>query len=601
VYLTELSKLLREGFSTQELIKFVSDLSYFHRIQGSDGLEAAGNYIYGELKDLSPVFDVRLHRFSYLRGYGTLEPLTGWWVRDAELRLVRPYEKLLHSFRESRTLVVAHSPGGEVEGEVVYVGLGDRAKYYEGVDVNGKVVLAYGTPYLVYREASRRGAAAILLYREDGVPDDAVPYLGLFLTPNEVSDAKAVALSISRRVANELLRRIKDGEVVVVRAKVTAGYREDPQIPVITAKLGDQGSEVHIFAHYCHPGGTVNDNVSGSATLLELVKAFSRIVEGNSVHIPRKHSMVFLWFPEYNGSLAYLLSRGGDVAFGVNLDMIGERQSVTGSVLNFVRPPPSMFHPYEAVLYYELRNSLSTAATFSSPKRLISIRFDVAPYEVGSDHDVYIHFNIPAVMLNQWPDKFYHTDLDTIDKFDPEVATNVAVGVGSAMYKVSDGDLSESLVRSYVLEYLGAETSWVDGKFSDFRFSYLCRKIVGNLMRYIGKSLNLDLLCSGNDELISVSGERYVYGGPPGIIEFRSLIRKLPEDELFKLQRLLNERRYLRTLLLSLIPLILRKPMTLDELGNAIIGELGVNVDRETLQVLVGTLIKLNLVSKVVV
>ena len=597
--MTEVSSLLKENFSIQELIKYVNDLSYFHRIQGSNELEAAGEYIYESLKDTSPIFDVKLHKFSYLRSYGVLEPITGWWIKDAELRLIKPTKKLLHSFKTSRTLVVAHSPGGEVEGEIIYVGQGDRPKYYEGVGVEGKVVLSHGSPYLVYREASKRGAAAVLLYRESGGPETAVPYMGLFLEPEEARKARTLALSISRATASELLRYIRGGDKPVIHAKIVAGYRENPQIPVITAKLGEAESEVHVFAHYCHPGGTVNDNVSGSALLLELAKAFSRVFEKTSISLPKKHSIVFLWFPEYSGSLAYLLSRNTtSIVFGINLDMIGEKQCITNSVLSFIRPPPSMFHPYEAVVYYEVKKSLARASTFSSPRKLVAVRFDVAPYETGSDHDIYLHLNIPAVMLNQWPDRFYHTDQDTIDKFDPEVASLIGIGIGSAIYKIGSGDVSEYLLKSYILEYLGSETSWVESKFTEYRFKYLCNKLTNSLLKYYGRTLGLDALCSELGKSPGSSNEKYIYTGPPGVVGLRLLMKKLPSNEYYKLHDLISKERYLRMLLSGFIPMVLREPKTINELRDLILGELGISVNEDKLRLLLDVLIKVGLVDK---
>ncbi|MCD6084679.1 MAG: DUF4910 domain-containing protein [Desulfurococcales archaeon] len=597
--MADVANLLKEVFSIQELIKYVSDLSYFHRIQGSNEIESAGRYIYEVLKETSPLFEVRLHEFSYLKSYGVLRPITGWWVRDAELKLVKPGRKLLHNFRTSRTLVIAHSPGGEVEGKVVYVGQGDRPKHYEGVSVEGKVVLAHGTPYLVYREASRRGAAAVLLYREGRGPETAVPYIGLFLEPDEFKEARTPALSISRATANELIRYIRSGDRPVVHAKVVAGYRDDPHIPVITAKLGDAEDEVHVFAHYCHPGGTVNDNVSGSAVLLELVKTFSRVLEGSSLTPPKKHSIVFLWFPEYSGSLAYLLSRDtSNIVFGINLDMVGEKQCTTNSVLIFMRSPPSMFHPYEAVVYYEVKKLVARASPFSSPKKIVTVRFDTSPYETGSDHDMYLHLSIPAVMLNQWPDRFYHTDQDTIDKFDPEVASLIGVGVGSAAYKVSSADVSEELLRSYVLEYLGSETSWIESNYAEFRFKYLCSKLIGNLRKHYGKTLGLESLCRELGEIHDTSSEKYVYTGPPGIVELRLLFKRLPAEEYYRLEDMLSKERHLRMLLSGFIPMVLRKPMSLEELRDVVLGELGISVNENKLRVLLEVLVKSGLAEK---
>jgi Zn-dependent M28 family amino/carboxypeptidase len=593
-------KMFKDLFPRQELLMLTNEVSYIHRIQGSEGIEEAADLIYGFVKELG-VFDVELHTYEYSRSYGNLQPLTGWWVRDAVLRMVKPYEKLLHSFSMSRTLVVAHSPGGEVRAKVVNVGLGDRAKHYEGVDVEGKAVLACGNVFLAYREACRRGASLVLLYRDD-LPEDAVPYLSLFLRPEDISWAKALALSISRRTAYEIIRHISYGDEVVVEASVEAGFRGSPKIKVVTARLGDVGTEVHLLAHYCHPGGTVNDNVSGTVALLGLSKVLSKAVNDGRIPQPKKHDLVIIWCPEYYGSVAYLTSRPVDnVVFSINLDMIGEKQDVTGSTLNYVRPPPRLFHPYEAVVYYELRNALSNSSTFSSPKKLISYRFDVTPYEVGSDHDIYIVNGIPAVMINQWPDTYYHTDLDSIDKFDPEITTLISSAVGSATYKLLLNKLDKSLITSYVFEYLGSETSWVSDDVRTYRLHYLHKVLRSRLIKYLNDDLGLGGLNISYDGLTSGGvGIKYFYRGPPDIIRLKDVIASLGEEDLNYLETIFRGRKYLRTVIQVLIPLLLKEPKTIDELKSEVIGELGVDIEYEVLERLVNILVKLNYLARVV-
>ncbi len=588
-------KILKEEFSRDELLASVINISNFHRIQGSVGIEDAAEYIYSVVKELS-AFDSEMLEFPYSTSWGNFNPVVGWWVKDAELRVERPKEKLIQNFRNSKTLVVSHSPGGEVSAEVVYVNRGDRSKHYDGVDVGGKAVIACGNPFLTYREACRRGASAILLYRED-VPYNATPYLSLFLSPEDVGWANALALSISRKTADELIQRLRTGDKVIVRARVVAGFRDDPKIRVVTAKLGDGTSEVHVFAHYCHPGGTVNDNVSGAATLLELAKVLDRLVNRSKLPLPKKHSLVLLWYPEYYGSVAYLTRKKGEVVFGVNLDMIGERQEVTNSTLNFVRPPPSFFHPYEAVVYRELRNALS-APSFTSPKKLVSLRFDTLPYEVGSDHDIYILSGIPAVMINQWPDIYYHTDLDTVDKFDPNVSILIGSAVGSAIYEVSFNGAETYAVMSYVLEYLGSETSWVSEEVRAFRLNYLCSKLSERLFKYLGTSFNLEKImpqCGKAPANETLPQKKFTYVGPSCIVDLRAITRQLSDSEIDEVEGIMRSEKYMRTVFQGILPLLLREGKTVSRLRDEIIGEVGVDVSVNDLEKMLSILVRAKL------
>lgn len=592
-------KLFEGGFSDHELLVSVVNISNFHRIQGSVELEKAAEYVYGILKELDS-FDSKIMNFPYTTPYGNLSPVVGWWVKDAELWMVKPNEKLLHSFRRSKTLVVAHSPGGDVTAEVVHISCGDRSRCYDGVDVSGKAVLTSGNAFLTYREACKREASAVLLYRED-VPYDAVLYISLFLTPEDVGWAKPLALSVSKRTANDIIQHLRNGDKVVVRAYVNAGFTGGQQIKVVSARLGDNPTEIHLFAHYCHPHSTVNDNVSGAATLLELAKVLNELIRRGKIPQPKKHSVVLLWYPEYYGPTAYLPGKEG-VVFGVNLDMIGEKQEVTNSTLNYVRPPPSLFHPYEALFYYELRKAISETS-FASPKKSVGLRFDTLPYEVGSDHDVYILLGVPAVMINQWPDAYYHTDLDTVDKFNTKTAILIGSAVGSAAYKATTGNVDKHLIISYVFEYLGSETSWVSDEVRVYRLNYLCRKLCDNVTKYLGNSLNLEKIMpqdgrSISDESATLDGE-LIYVGPPGILDLRALVRQLSEAEVDELESIMKLGKYMRTILQCIIPLLLKRRKTVRELRDEIVGEVGVNIGFKEVEKLLSILIRAGLVVRI--
>jgi hypothetical protein len=61
-------------------------------------------------------------------------------------------------------------------------------------------------------------------------------------------------------------------------------------------------------------------------------------------------------------------------------------------------------------------------------------RWAEVPFAGGSDHFILTDptVGIPCPMLLQWPDKFYHTSADTIDKVDPAMLARV--GVAAAAY-----------------------------------------------------------------------------------------------------------------------------------------------------------------------
>ena len=63
----------------------------------------------------------------------------------------------------------------------------------------------------------------------------------------------------------------------------------------------------------------------------------------------------------------------------------------------------------------------------------------VSPFSGGSDHFIYSDpsVGVPCPMLIQWPDKFWHTSYDTMDKVDPEMLRRVALMTATYAYFVA--------------------------------------------------------------------------------------------------------------------------------------------------------------------
>ncbi|MGC8974826.1 MAG: M28 family peptidase, partial [Thermoprotei archaeon] len=138
----------------------------------------------------------------------------------------------------------------------------------------------------------------------------------------------------------------------------------------------------------------------------------------------------FVWVPEHYGSVALvrkLLEENVVILGALNLDMIGEKQTLTNSVLNFIRPPVLLLSEFEAHAFKNFFTSLGTGWGLTTSSRKPLLRFELKTYEAGSDHDAYVVFGIPAVSLTNWPDKFYHTNLDSINKFSPINALKIAL------------------------------------------------------------------------------------------------------------------------------------------------------------------------------
>ncbi|MCS7111692.1 MAG: DUF4910 domain-containing protein [Ignisphaera sp.] len=580
-----ISSILGELFSEQELVELASALAKFHRIQGSRELERAGEYIRNEMETLDE-FNVNTYTYEYGIQYGLHPPVTGWNLNECFVELIKPYKKTLLTHLHSKVCAVAHSPPGDIEGEIVYVGEGTRGLHYRGKDVSDKIVLAHGNPHIVYRIAQRFGAKGFVFFKP-GICEDAIPYLSLFLAPEEAAVAKAPAIAISRRDAHSIVNMLERGLKPYARIFVDAEYSGSARINVIEAAVGEGESELHVFAHYCHPAGTVNDNVSGSATLLELAKAFDRALHRNVIALPRYRKIVFVWFPEYYGSLPYLLSKSSHqssrIEFGINLDMIGEKQELTKSTINIIRPPIFVSNTeYESVLIKYLIESLSINKSFSNTFRIVSYRIDINPYDGGSDHDIYLQFSIPSIMINQWPDAFYHTNLDSIDKFDSFLAKRIGVGVGTALYMLSSNSLSREVVEMLSNGY----REYVDG--------------YAKLKSDIEMLKNLKLMENSSSGKLQKHSVKFRYRGDKGVLMLRSIFKSYSCVEELESMLEFLEKQPIQFLFTHYIPLLLmHRPLGMDEIRFYIALEYGMDVDEGTLNKIISYLKQLGLVEEV--
>ncbi|MFQ6077147.1 MAG: DUF4910 domain-containing protein [Candidatus Bathyarchaeia archaeon] len=449
-----LDKVWRElsGFSAKD---YVSAISRYHRIQASPGFDEAALHVMDELKRMG--LRPELYRFDSdgETEYFTFISPIGWRVGGGELWIEEPRRELLGTYRETPTLIVAHSKGTPQEGlraELVDVGLGDKPEHYEGVGVEGKFVLASGGARWVHLEAvEKRGALGLVLYQTNRLdaPGDP-PYQGIWPTAAN-RDKVGIAFSISMRQAERVYRYLREGRRVVVRGRVDAEFCEG-KLGVVTTLIEGSGSEeVLLIGHLCHPHPSANDNASGSGLLIELARTIKALIDKHEIPKPER-SIRFMWVPEMYGTVAYL-SEHQDAAkkmvAGFNLDMVGENQATCGSVLTLLRTPDSLpsYLPDLVELILDTVASKGLKA-FSDTTALPAMRYKVTPYSGGSDHYVFDDPTIgsPCVAFIHWPDRFYHTSGDTIDRVDPDELKRVGVTVAVAALIVASAGSDEALM-----------------------------------------------------------------------------------------------------------------------------------------------------------
>ena len=430
-----LNKLVKDELSGAVAKGFVEQITRFHRIQASTMFHEAAEYVKSELLKIG-LKDATIEQFPAdgKTKYWTYTSPIGWTVKSAELYLTEPEEKLIVRYEDVPTCLHTYSkatPPKGVTAELINVGTGTKPKDYEGKDVKGNFVLATGRATLVHEQAVyKHGAVGVMTdaityempsVRESLDIPDAHAYQGIW--PNaEEQDKVTFGFSLSKRQGNQLRALLRSGKTVKLKAKVDAQLfpgNED----VITATIPGKtkpNEEIFLIAHLCHPKPSANDNASGSGLLIEIARTIMALMNSGKIEQPAR-TIRFFWVPETMGTVAYLSHHENmfnRFVAGINLDMVGQNQELCKSTLNLDRTPdscPSYLNDYVYSLIEKSIKEFDTVTGFGSSS---TFRYNTTTFSGGSDHAEFTNstVSVPCVMLLQWPDLFYHTSMDTIDK-----------------------------------------------------------------------------------------------------------------------------------------------------------------------------------------
>lgn len=400
------------------------ELTRYHRIQGSSGLESAIKFVKEVVEGLG--YNTRLFEIPASGYRGHMDIPISWDVEDGYLS-IKIGGKLVEEFRLSDhpTLVAAHSPPGEGCGKLVLCqDLHCRS---------GDVVLTPLPAYIAYKHID----AKLILVYDPKRYKDAVPYTGLFLHENEVADK--VVMNIPYTTALNVMSHLiqNPAEEVEVCWKVKSSFSRRPLHGLIA--WGHEEPEILYISHICHPRPGAHDNASGSvANLLVAYNAATSQYRIRSAHV---------WIPEYTGTV-FLRDYVKEPRAVINLDMVGSKQEVTDSTLNIVLPPAFMKGEVAGYAYLAVKSSMDTASSFGGFS-LPGTRYSVSPYTSGSDHDVTLSWGWPSTMLNEWPSKYYHTDMDDISTLSFRNIMRTAAAASTAGYLIQEKVASESLSKGF--------------------------------------------------------------------------------------------------------------------------------------------------------
>jgi aminopeptidase YwaD len=451
---------MQERVSGHLAKNYVAEIARYHRIQVSPGFRRAAQYCQERFEQ----FGVQAEVLGYPAGEGTLywgwPMFQEWEASEGVLHLIDPPEakKKLADYNEARLSLFQRSAPFQGEAEVVLLEEGEERAEYEGLDLRGKVVFTKGDRDRVHRLAvEKHGAVGLITDALKEIPGlrhpmdlpDALQYTSFWWYGGET---KCFGFVLSPKEGARLRALIKQRQrqgkpPIRVQATVNSSF-SDGEIDVVSALIpGQTDEEVVLLAHLCHPQGAANDNASGSATVLEVARALQALISDGSLAQPRR-GIRFLLVPEMSGFAAYLANNESSIPrmiAALNLDMVGEDQDLCGSTMTIEQAPAS-FANFADDLVVRLVEETSTGPTnFAGLGGGAGVRHATTTFSGGSDHCLLIDpsVGVPCPMLNQWPDKFYHTSTDTLEKVDPSQLARVGTVAATFAYFLANAGAEE--------------------------------------------------------------------------------------------------------------------------------------------------------------
>jgi aminopeptidase YwaD len=443
-------------------------IARFHRQRGSQGFHAAAELVAERLRAYG-LSDVAILQFPADGKifYGTQRSRPAWDAEKGELEEVKDGKEVkekIASYEAEPIVLAEDSESADVTADLVDVGEGTKESDYAGKDVKGKIVLVSAQPGAVQDLAvGKFGATGIVSYAQNqktawwGEDENLIRWGHLeTFSPN-----KTFGFMVSLKTARGLRERLAKGEKITLHAVVKAGQHPGnyevvtATIPGADAKLKDE--EIAFSCHLDHQRPGANDNASGCVTILEVARTLLKLINEGKLARPAR-TIRFIFPPEIEGTMALLNAKpefAKRTKAVVHMDMVGGGPE-TKAVFHVTRGPmslPSFVHDVAwAFAEWVNEESYQFAATGKADYPLGApeggkepLRAEFSAYTMGSDQDVYqdSSFGIPAIYLNDWPDRYIHTNFDTPTNIDPTKLKRAAfIGAASGYFLASRSSAS---------------------------------------------------------------------------------------------------------------------------------------------------------------
>jgi hypothetical protein len=280
---------------------------------------------------------------------------------------------------------------------------------------------------------------------------------------NETTEDPKFAFYLPVREGDYLKQRLLRGQKITVHAQVETTTQPYELQDIVCAIPGtDKNADevifsAHLFEGYVKQGA--NDNKSGSAGILECARVLHKLIEEGRLPRP-KRTIRFLWGPEFSGTGPWVKANKDimeKTLCNINMDMVGEWLVKNKAFFCLMRTTYGHAHYINDVMenYYRFvgegsRERLQNRSGFAKvPHRIVAptgadepFYYAIETHYGSSDHEVFNDWGVqvPGIMMIAWPDQWYHTSGDRVDKSDPTQMKRVVVIGAAAAYTIANAD-----------------------------------------------------------------------------------------------------------------------------------------------------------------
>lgn len=476
-------QLLVNEVSGDVAFEHIRVFTRYHKPTGSEGFEAVARYFEEKAREYG-LEDVR-----YIR-----QPFDGqnWTAKLGELWLIEPEARRLAFTPEVQLSLADYSRPTDIpSAELVDVGDGVADDDYVGRDVSGKVVLASGPVARVMEEAVwKRGALGLVVFtmsprRIHDFPDQ-LQYIRIPLASPDGTKPGTFAFELSNREGMYLRREMAAaGTPYKVRVKVEAEFGPAPYQAIVEAVI--RGTEIHdqdivLTGHLQEEKFSANDDGSGCANVLELARAFKKMIDEGMMPRPRR-DIRFWWVNENRSEDQYFADHPEEarqMLANINQDMSGAKQSVESRV-QFVTFPPFSRASFlgdvvESVVTTLVQGNTSYLSAHAArqmrhpwmdteelhPSKAIYARLGtrerydarVIPFHNSTDSQTFNQgvVGVPATTFTNWPDENIHSTSDDLWQVDPtQLKRNNVAAAAMALYLANAGDAEIPVLAAHML------------------------------------------------------------------------------------------------------------------------------------------------------